>query len=385
MNTTKRKLSFFILLFFLFLLYLTFIIKYPIFFSNNRYFHNHYLFKPNSNKIKVEERIYFNKSFGLNHLDKCQNQFLMKFNRKSPNFYSNILVTLILMYPDPFSIIKSTLVDYIDILSSNIDFNFSLAIITYNNDISDLMIKNNVFLKYISNFTLRNIEIPNSEYFSFVIHSRNKIIDLFYTDTKKSKYTNFEIDFLNESHYTSVFRHKFTGWYAAGTNYYAYVLSHLGIFDFFDFFIKFDPDLITRLKNKPNLQPFPLKKMIKNNQYFFFGCEKFNDSYFVSTNLYKVFFLYLLEQSEKCKYTFLPTNLYKYNESLCSFGVFNIGWLGFYSMLNIRYFSEKYISSPDGLYENRWGDQQFFIPTLFGFNFYNYSYFSKNTFLCSYS
>ena len=217
----------------------------------------------------------------------------MKFNRKSPNFYSNILVTLILMYPDPFSIIKSTLVDYIDILSSNIDFNFSLAIITYNNDISDLMINNNIFLKYISKFTLRNLETPNSEYFSFVIHSRNKIIDLFYTDTKKSKYTNFEIDFLNKTHFTSVKGNEFSGWYAAGTNYYTYVLSHLGIYDFFDFFIKFDHDLITKLKNKPNLQPFPLKTMITNNKYFFFGCEKFNDAYFVSTNLYKVFLLYI--------------------------------------------------------------------------------------------
>jgi hypothetical protein len=166
--------------------------------------------------------------------------------------------------------------------------------------------------------------------------------------------------------------------------YYTYVLSHLGIFDFFDFFIKFDHDLITKLKEKPNLQPFPLKTMITNNKYFFFGCEKFNDAYYVSTNLYKVFLLYILEQCEKCKYTFLPINLYKINESFSSYGAFNIGWLGFYSMLNIRYFSEKYISSPYGLYENRWGDQQFFIPTLFGFNFNDYSFFCKNTFLCTY-
>ena len=218
MNITQRKLSFIILLIFLFLLYLTFIIKYPLLLSNNRFFHNHNHLRPNSNTIKVEERIYFNKSFGFNHLDICQNEFLMKFNRKSPNFFSNILVTLILIYPNPFSIITSILVDYIDILSSNIDFNFSLAIITYNNDISDSMIKNNIFLKYISKFTLRNLETPDSEYFSFVIHSRNKIIDLFYTDTKKSKYTNFEIDFLNKSHYTSVKGIEFSGWYAAGTN-----------------------------------------------------------------------------------------------------------------------------------------------------------------------
>jgi hypothetical protein len=52
-------------------------------------------------------------------------------------------------------------------------------------------------------------------------------------------------------------------------------------------------------------------------------------------------------------------------------------------MLNIRYFSEEYISTPDGLYQNRWGDQQFFIPTLFGFDYRNFSYINKNTYLCS--
>ena len=153
-------------------------------------------------------------------------------------------------------------------------------------------------LKYISKFSLSNIEIPNSEYFSFVSQSRNKIIDVFYTNTKKSKYTNFKIDFLKNFHYTSISRYKFIGYYAAGTNYYAYILSHLGIFDFFDFFVKFDHDLIKRLKKKPKFQPFPLKKMIMNNKYFFFGCKLKNDAHFVSTNLYKTFFLYILRQKE---------------------------------------------------------------------------------------
>ena len=93
--------------------------------------------------------------------------------------------------------------------------------------------------------------------------------------------------------------------------------------------------------------------------------------------------MFNLKQSDKCNYTILPINLYKFNESLSSVGAINIGWLGFYSMLEIRYFSEEYLSAHDGLYENRWGDQQFFIPTLYGFNYGNYSYFSKNNYLCS--
>ena len=85
------------------------------------------------------------------------------------------------------------------------------------------------------------------------------------------------------------------------------------------------------------------------------------------------------------KYSILPKNLYKYEESIISPGAVNICWLGFYSMLNIRYFSEEYISAPYGLYKNRWGDQQFFIPTLFGYGFSNFSYFNKNTYLCTWT
>jgi hypothetical protein len=336
---------------------------------------------PNLNIIKIENRIYFNKSFGLNYLDICQKKYLLRFNRENPNFKSNILVTLILIYPDPFIIIKSKIIDYVDVISKEIDFNFSLAIITCYNDISNLMINESskMNLKYISKFTLNNIGIPNSEYYSFVTHSRNKTIDIFYTNTQFSKFQNF----INKVYNTSVNNFQFTGNYAAGTNYYAYVPSHIGLFDFYDFFVKFDHDQIKMLKYNPTFEPFPLKYMIKNNNYFFFGCSLNKDASYVTTNLYKTFFLYVLKQNEKCKFSILPNKLDKFNETVNSPGAFNIAWLGFYSMLNIRYFSEEYISTPDGLYQNRWGDQQFLIPTLFGFDFSNFSYINNNTYFCS--
>lgn len=157
----------------------------------------------------------------------------------------------------------------------------------------------------------------------------------------------------------------------------------MGIFDFFDFFLKFDHDLIKSLIKRPNLEPFPLKKMIKNNNYFFFSCKFRYDSNFVTANLYKTFLTFILRQQDKCKHTILPINLYKYDEKISAVGIVNICWLGFYSMLEIRLFSEEYLSASFGLYKNRWGDQQFFIPTLYGFNFKNFSYFNKNTYLCS--
>ena len=96
-----------------------------------------------SKKFKVENRLYYNKSFGFNYLDMCQKEFLMKNNRKPPNFNSNILVTLIIIYPNPFeTILRLNLSDYINILSKEIQFNFSLALITCNNDISNLLISN---------------------------------------------------------------------------------------------------------------------------------------------------------------------------------------------------------------------------------------------------
>ena len=345
------------------------------------FFHNK---KNKTNFINVERRFYYNKSFGLNYLDICQKNYLMKFNRNTPNFNSNILVTLILIYPDPYEILKRKFEKYIDIISGEIHFNFSILIITCNHDISNLIIKrkSEINLKFISKFKLTNIEILNSDYFSFVAYSRNKTIDIFYVNTEFSK---FDDQFLNTSHFTSIFNFGFTGYYAAGTNYYAYVPSHLGIFDFFDFFIKFDHDLIDDLKKNQTFEPFPLKKMIQNNQFFYFSCILMNDAIFVTNNLYKLFFMFTLRQSEKCNYTVLPKNLYKYEETLIGHGKVNICWLGFYSMLQIRYLSEEYISAPYGLYKNRWGDQQFFVPTLYGFNFQNFSYFNKNTYLCSWA
>jgi len=371
----KLKFKYLLLFFFCFFLCIL----------NIRFFHLKYIFIYNNkkaNSIKIENRIYYNKSLGFNYLDMCEKDYAMKFNRKTPNYNSNILITLILIYPNPFILLKTRLSNYIDTLTREIDFNFSIAIITCNDDISDLLINNSfqLNLKYISRFILNNLEIPSSEYFSFVTQSNKRIIDIFYTNTIYSKFSS---NFLKTIHHTSISKFKFSGYYAAGTNYYTYAPSHLGIFDFFDFFIKFDHDLIKDLKRRPNLEPFPLKKMIKNNNYFFFSCQFRNDAHFVTTNLYKVFLNFILRQQDKCKYAVLPINLYKYDEKISSVGAVNICWLGFYSMLEIRHFSEEYLSSSFGLYQNRWGDQQFFIPTLYGFNFKKFSYFNKNTFLCS--
>ena len=375
---SKEKIIYFKLSLF-FVLFLSIILLVEIFFGKKK---SKIILKTNSNYIKVQNRIYYNKSFGLNHLDICHKKYLMKFNRNTPNFNSNILITMILIYPDPYSILKSRISDYIDTVSKEIDFNFSIAIITCNHDISNLLIKNSTQnkLKYISKFKLNNIEIPNSDCYSFVTHSRNKTIDIFYTNTYFAK---FDINFLNKTLETYVNKHKFIGYYAAGTNYYAYAPSHIGLFDFFDFFIKFDFDLIKQLKNTPFQEPFPLKKMITNNNYFFFACRFMHDARFVTNNLYKSFFNFALKQKDKCNYTVLPINLYKYEENLSAQGAVNICWLGFYTILEIRLFSEEYISASYGLYKNRWGDQQFFIPTLYGFNYNNYSYFSKNTYFCS--
>ncbi len=57
------------------------------------------------------------------------------------------------------------------------------------------------------------------------------------------------------------------------------------------------------------------------------------DSKFVTTNLYKTFFHFALKQKDKCDYTVLPINLYKYEESIIAHGAFNIFWLGFYTIL----------------------------------------------------
>ena len=206
----KLKIKYLLIFFFCFFLCIL----------NIRFYHLKYIFIYNNkkaNSIKIENRIYYNKSLGFNYLDMCEKDYAMKFNRKTPNYNSNILITLILVYPNPFFLLKTRLSNYIDTLTREIDFNFSIAIITCNDDISDLLINNSfqLNLKYISRFILNNLEIPSSEYFSFVTHSNERIIDIFYTNTIYSKFSS---NFLKTIHHTSISKIKFSGYYAAGTN-----------------------------------------------------------------------------------------------------------------------------------------------------------------------
>lgn len=125
-----------------------------------------------------------------------------------------ILITLILNYPNPFILLKLKLSKYIDTLSREVDSNFYSEMIICNQDISDLIINNSfqLNLKYISRFTLNNLEIPNSEYFTFAAHSNYKIIDVFYANTK---YSNFSSNYLKTILHTSIFNYKFSRYYAA--------------------------------------------------------------------------------------------------------------------------------------------------------------------------
>lgn len=89
----KNKLL--LLLIFLALL-LTFKINSIFIYNSRKIFYNKkYELKQSiflkSNIIKVENRTYYNKSFGFNYLDMCQKEYLLKFNRKAPDFNSNIL------------------------------------------------------------------------------------------------------------------------------------------------------------------------------------------------------------------------------------------------------------------------------------------------------
>lgn len=158
----KMKLKFLLLL-----LFCLVIINIKFNFLKNKFIY----INTKSKSIKVENRIYYNKSLGFNYYDICKKEYYMKFNRKTPDNNSNILITLILIYPNPFSLLKLKLANYINVLSREVDLNFSIGIITCNQDISNLMINNSsqLNLKYISKFTLNNLEIPNSEYFTFVI------------------------------------------------------------------------------------------------------------------------------------------------------------------------------------------------------------------------
>ena len=122
-------------------------------------------------------------------------------------FFSNITVDSKIAN---FSIYKGIILEY----NNSTTTNFYSEMIICNQDISDLIINNSfqLNLKYISRFTLNNLEIPNSEYFTFAAHSNYKIIDVFYANTK---YSNFSSNYLKTILHTSIFNYKFSRYYAA--------------------------------------------------------------------------------------------------------------------------------------------------------------------------
>lgn len=118
----------------------------------------------------------------------------------------------------------------------------------------------------------------DSGYYIFKYLNGNSFCYIFFTNIIQNY---FNIDFLNNKHYTiSNRKYKFSGYYAAGTNLYSVLPFMLGIFDYFNYYFKYDFDQPGFI----NIKEFAFGKTQK--WYLFGTCFKL-DASFVCHNVKK--------------------------------------------------------------------------------------------------
>lgn len=275
-----------------------------------------------------------------------------KSNRKWNN-NPNFVVTTLYMYASEnyfykyYKFIKSFSIHNKGEILLLVSFNISLySCIFSSNYISEIR-NNNYQIKYFQNldYGYKVFRYSYNDSFCYII----------YTNVNQHF---FSIDFLNNTHYTMNKRKKkFTGYYAASTNLYAVIPFMLRIFDYFDYYFKYDFD-------KPgfiNIREFAFSKHQTNQWYLFGTCIKLDASY-VCSNIKRMIKDFL--KTKNCSSNILSTIDILTNDCIEYPGWFTGMWLGLYSSNEMKEFSNYYITYNQGIKYFRWGDQQFFVNSL---------------------
>lgn len=198
-------------------------------------------------------------------------------NRKLNN-HPNFIVTTIFLYPS-----KNKYNQYINFIKS---FSVSnkgsiLLFISVNISLYELLISS----KYITEISNKNkillyLHQLDKGYRFFKFRNNNTYCYIIYTNIEQNYYSNV---FLKDVHYTmNKRRFPFTGYYAAATNLYSVIPYMLQIFDYFDYYFKYDFDQPAII----NIKEFAFGN-IKINKWYVFGTCLNLDSSFVCTNIKK--------------------------------------------------------------------------------------------------
>lgn len=308
----------------------------------------------------------YNRSLGLNNL-KCvkRKKFIFYHNNRKYSSSKVAILPILLWYSD--NILERAFFHAVELVKSLCSIKNSMilyTILTIDIDISHLFnginfITNQNCTKYkLCNYFL-NLDFT---YKLYDIGDKYKC-SLLYGCIKQNI---FPLNFTKKSILTPYNECIFSGRYAAAVNLYPALPFLLKVFDYFDYIIKYDID------NKvSNISlDFNLVDVIEN-KYNLVGCNLVNDNKILSTNVFKMIFMYLSYLSNKCNQSIFgrgfSQNMIE-NENVVLHGRLTIIWLGFYSSPEVRDFVNYYLSYKEGIYKYRWGDQQFYLNALLLFS-----------------
>lgn len=282
---------------------------------------------------------------------------------KNPNY----LVATIYMYPS-----HKQYYSYIDFVKS---FSISnsgkiLFLVTFTISLYKIICSTLNMLEVKSTKKIYNyLKKLDNSYSIFKYRINNSFCYILYTESKQQYFSN---KFLLRMHHTMKNRnYYFSGYYAAATNLYSVLPFMFKIFDYFDFYFKYDFDLSGSI----NIKEFAFNG-IKTKRWYLFGTCFNLDSYYVCNNVRRMMLDYAkLRLCNRNLINLINTT----NECTHLPGWFTGMWLGLYSSPEIRDFSDYYLTYQKGITQNRWGDQQFFTNSLLLFSnknklHYNLSY-----------
>lgn len=196
-------------------------------------------------------------------------------------------------------------------------------------------------------------------YYIFKYSNKNSYCYILYTNIIQNYFSN---EFINKIHHTMNNRkYRFSGYYAASTNLYSVLPFILKIFDYFDYYFKYDFD-------KPgiiNIKEFALNN-INNNRWYLFGTCLSLDAPFICNNVKNMTLEYV--HMKKCSKNIVSAVELLTNDCIQFPGWFTGMWLGLYTSNEMRDFSNFYITYKYGIKYYRWGDQQFYVNSLLLFS-----------------
>lgn len=288
-------------------------------------------------------------------------------NRKWNNNPNFIVVTLY-MYPTTNKFHK-----YIKFINSFARSNNGkiLLLVSFNFSLYKMIISTKFITKIKNkNNLLKYLHILDKGYILFTYKKNGSYCYLFYINIVQ-KY--FSSDFLQNYHHTRNNRnYGFSGYYAAATNLYSVIPFMLNIFDYFDYYFKYDFD-------KPgiiNINEFAFNN-IKPKKWYLFGTCFSLDASFICNNVKNMIIEYAV--IKKCSTNIITAIKHLTNDCIQFPGWFTGMWLGLYSSIEMKEYSNFYITYKKGIKYYRWGDQQFFVNALLLFAgrnkiYYNLSY-----------